>query len=156
MRLLYIFREKYIGAVYDVGPDKFTVYYRNLFKMIAGMIEKSLVKALEYEDARKDEIYYPGTELLRPDAFKERLQIIDSGKDEASYTYIKGKVYPKTEMVKMDVSQQIGSVIRGSDFMGVDEEGNYIVILVNMSKTALDLVQERFRRKGLILEVKDQ
>ena len=59
-------------------------------------------------------------------------------------------------MVKVDVSQQIGSVIRGSDFMGIDEEGNYIVILVNMSKTALDLVQERFRRKGLILEVKDQ
>ena len=144
------------AAVYDVGPDKFTVYYQNLFKMIAGMIEKNLVKALEYEDARKDEIYYPGTELLRPDALKERLQIIDSGKDEASYTYIKGKVYPKTEMVKMDVSQQIGSVIRGSDFMGVDEEGNYIVILVNMSKTALDLVQERFRRKGLILEVKGQ
>lgn len=140
-------------AVYEVGPDKFTVYYQNLFKMITSLIEKNLVKALEYEDARKDELYYAGTELLYPKALKERIQIMDSGKEEVSYTYLRGKVYVETPMEMEEAAQRIGSVIRGSDFMGIDDEGDYTVILTNMSLDALDLVQERFRRKGLTLEV---
>ena len=37
--------------------------------------------------------------------------------------------------------------------MGIDENGNYSVVLINMSLEHLELVQERFKRSGLLLEV---
>lgn len=140
-------------SIYDIGPDKFTVYYQNLFRITISLIEKNLVKALKFEDMQRDKFYYEGTELLYPAAIADRLETMEAGGEGVSHSYVKGTVYPQTPMEMSEVSRCISSVIRGSDFMGIDEYGNYIVILINMSLEHLELVKERFRRKGLILEV---
>lgn len=36
-----------IVAAYDLGPDHFTTYYRDLLKVVMGLIERDLVRALE-------------------------------------------------------------------------------------------------------------
>lgn len=36
-----------IVAAYDLGPDRFTTYYRDLLKVVVGLIERDLVRALE-------------------------------------------------------------------------------------------------------------
>ncbi|MDY3920165.1 MAG: NAD(P)-dependent oxidoreductase [Candidatus Limivivens sp.] len=143
-------------AVYEIGTEKFTVYFQNLFKIITSLIEKNLVKALEYENAKRDSLYYPGTELLLPKAFEDRLSIMRSECDDIVHTFILARVYPKTPLSQEEVSSRIASVIRGSDCMGIDPSGNYAVILVNMERKYLDAVKTRFERKGLLLEAEEK
>lgn len=151
------YREKIFAyvAVYDVKADKFTIYFQNLFKIISSLIETNLVKALEYENARKKERYLEGTDILAPEAFQDYLQILQSENGDATYTYIKAKVYSKEELSPNEVAERLGALIRGTDCMGIDDDGNYAVILVNLSKQNLDLIRERFERKGLILEAEE-
>lgn len=141
-------------AVYDLQAEKLTVYFQNLFKIIASLIEKNLVKALEYENAQHDELYFPGTELLHPKAFEDRLSIMKEESDDIAYTFMECKVYPQCPMTQEEASSRIQSIIRGNDSMGVDKDGDYAVILVNMTEEFIDNVRVRFERKQLSLEVK--
>lgn len=149
------YQDRIFGFVvlYDIGVEKFTVYFQNLFKIITSLIEKNLVKALEFENAQRDAIYYPGTELLYPRAFEERLHVMEMESNEIAYSYIQARIYPKVKLNQQEIAERIASVIRGSDFMGIDQNGNYAVILVNMTMEHLDMVRERFERKDLTLEV---
>lgn len=140
------------AAIYDIGADKFTVYFQNLFRIITNLIEQNLAKALEYENARKEQLYYPGTELLYPQAFEDRLAVMRSESGDISYSFVVCRVYPKEPASQEETARRIASVIRGSDCMGVDHTGNYAVILVNMRPEFLDMVSERFDRAGLTLE----
>ena len=140
-------------ALYDIGADKFRTYYQNLFKVITSLIEKNLVKALEHESAIQDTLYYPDTELLYPPVLEERIRIMEEAKESISYDYVIGKIYAPRLMAQNEVARLIASVIRGNDCMGVDYNGDYQVILVNMTLDHVDSVTERFAQKGLILEV---
>ena len=140
-------------AIYDIGADKFTVYFQNLFRIITNLIEQNLAKALKYERLKKDSMYYPGTALLYPKAFQERLNIMLSESDDIAYSFILAKVYPVAAEDRTVTAGRIAGVIRGSDCMGVDADGDYAVILVNMKAEYLDNLKERFRRAGLTLEV---
>lgn len=148
------YKEELYGfvAVYDISSEHFTVYYQNMFKIITSLIEKNLVKALEYENVQHDKLHFPGTELLYPQIFEDRLSIMCSESEEIAYTFILAKVYPLIPMSQEEVSATIASVIRGNDYMGIDCEGNYAVILVNMTKEYLGIVKDRFRNKNLSLE----
>lgn len=148
------YQEKLYGfvALFDIGVDKFTVYYQNLFKIVTSLIEKNLIKALAYEESQKEKLYYPNTELLYPKAFEERLAIMKMENGNTAHSFVQAKVYPEQKMEKNDVSDRIFSVIRGNDCMGIDRDGDYAVILVNMSMEHLDQLKERFHRKGLKLE----
>ena len=129
------------------------MYYQNLFRILTSLIEKNLAKALEYETVQHDNLCYPGTELLYPAVFEDRLRVMDEAGEDASHTYVLGKVYPTSGIDRDEVASRIAAVIRGSDCMGIDKDGDYAVILVNMTMEYLDRVKERFQRNGLVLEV---
>lgn len=139
-------------AVYDISSEHFTMYYQNMFKIITSLVERNLVKALEYERVQHDKLYLPGTELLRPEAFAEKLEIMQSEGDEISRKGICAKVCPIVPMSRNEAAAALASVIRGNDYMGIDKDGDYAVMLVNMSAEYLDTVKERFRGKNLSLE----
>lgn len=143
-------------AVYDIGVEKFTVYFQNLFKIIASLIEKNLVKALEYENIQHDALYYPVTELLYPKAFEDRLSVMRSESGDIAYSYVTAKVYPPAGLSQDEAASLIASVIRGSDCMGIDKDGDYAVILINMTPDHLDLVKKRFETRGMTLEAKER
>ena len=140
-------------ALYDVGADKYTIYFQNLFHIITNLIEQSLAKALKYERLKRDELYYPGTSLLYPRAFQERLNIMRMESGDIAYSFVLAKVYPLQQETREAVARRISGVIRGSDCMGVDAQGDYAVILVNMKEAYLDMLKDRFLRFGLRLEV---
>ncbi len=140
-------------ALYDVGADKYTIYFQNLFHIITNLIEQSLAKALKYERLKRDELYYPGTSLLYPRAFQERLNIMRMESGDIAYSFVLAKVYPLQQETREAAARRISGVIRGSDCMGVDAQGDYAVILVNMKEAYLDMLKDRFLRFGLRLEV---
>ena len=42
-------------AAYELDPDRFTTYYRDLLKVVVGLIERDLVRALD--DPRREMVF---------------------------------------------------------------------------------------------------
>lgn len=140
-------------AVYDIGYDKFTMYYQNLFKVLIGLVENSLIKALEYESSQAEKLYVPGTELLNPQAFAEKLAFMQEQQEGGFSRYTLAQVTPEKDYTAGQVSESLGSLIRISDYMGQDEDGKYWVILTNTLPEQVEGLQQRFAKKGLRVEV---
>jgi len=140
-------------ALYQIPTEKFTVYYQNAFQIVSNLIERYLLKALEYENNNKDTLYLPGTELLCQNAFEERLQLLRTSGEYASYAFIYGKVHPLSAMNRQKASECLLSLIRGSDCAGIDADGDYAVILINTTLDNLKTVKQRFEENGFRLEV---
>ncbi|WP_411338156.1 NAD-dependent epimerase/dehydratase family protein [Ruminococcus gauvreauii] len=141
-------------AIFDIGVDKFTLYYQNLFRILVSLVEKNLVKALEYEERRKDELYYPGTELLRTEFFEAKVALMQEQKEQFYHTFLKLKIKSESPCSREEMSQNMVGLIRGNDFAGVDSDGDYAVILINANEDALPVIRERFRKRGLETETK--
>ena len=54
--------------------EQMTLYYQNLFRILCGLVETALVRAFEYENAVRESWYLPGTCLLRPAVFAQKLE----------------------------------------------------------------------------------
>lgn len=140
-------------ALYQIASEGFTVYYQNLLKILTRLIERQLVKALEYENDNRDDMYYPGTKLLCPNALMERLELLHSSKEYAFYTFVHAKAYPINPMDRKEATEKLSSMIRGSDSVGIDQDGNYVVIFINAVPEQMGPIADRFEKKGFRLEV---
>ncbi len=141
-------------AIFDIGVEKFTLYYQNLFRILVSLVEKNLIKALEYEERRKEELYYPGTELLRTEFFENKVALMQDQKENFYHTFLKLKITADALCSRKEMSENIISLIRGNDFAGIDRDGDYTAILINADEDAFPVIQERFRKRGLETETK--
>lgn len=140
-------------AVYGMDAGKYTLYYQNLFKVLVGLIENSLVRALEYEDKRRHEIYLPGTELMNAGELSARLALMSSETENTYQTCLQILVHAPETLSLADVSDQLRSLVRENDFAGVDEAGHIRVVLVNALKSDLPAIKRRFLGRGLEVEL---
>lgn len=140
------------AAVYDLLPENFTVFYQNLLRILTSLIEKNLGKALQYEEARRSEMYVEGTELLNPDAFRQQWKLLTQMDENGYVDCMKCHVKPLVPMSTEQIAEKMQSVIRNNDFMGMDDDA-YAVVLMNMNPSYLDQIRERFAAKDLSIEV---
>ena len=54
-----------IVCIKEVRSDQMTLYYMNLFKILCGLVEVALLRALEYQEAAKNMQYVEGTHILK-------------------------------------------------------------------------------------------
>lgn len=135
-------------VIWAADFEQYSLYYYNLFKVICGMIQASLVRATSFLDANYEKIYLPNTRILNHDAFidilKVRLemrknkisdfQIIELQEPQASIT----KIYPK-----------ISAGIRTADVVGLLSNGKCYVLLSQADKgSSLDVI-ERLNQSGV-------
>lgn len=131
-------------AVYRVEAEKFTLYYQNLFKVLVGLIENNLVRALEYEEKRKAEKYLPDTELLNPRELEAVLRLMEDEKEKSHHTYLKLKVDNSQKYKPSELWAKLRALIRDNDFAGVDEAGTVLVVLDNAQLSDFPVIQKRF------------
>ena len=61
-------------VIWSADFEQYSTYYYNLFKVICGMIEASLVRAALFLDANYEKMYLPSTRILNHDAFIDMLK----------------------------------------------------------------------------------
>ena len=77
-----------IVCIKEVRSDQMTLYYMNLFKILCGLVEVALLRALEYQEAAKNMQYVEGTHILKTSYFMERLETFHAMQDEMVASYI--------------------------------------------------------------------
>ena len=105
------------------------------------------------ESSQAEKLYVPGTELLNPQAFAEKLAFMQEQQEGGFSRYTLAQVTPEKDYTAGQVSESLCSLIRISDYMGQDEDGKYWVILTNTLPEQVEGLQQRFAKKGLRVEV---
>lgn len=128
--------------------EQYSIYYYNLFKVICGMIEASLVRATSFLDANYEKVYLPSTRILNHDAFLDILKVrIEMKRNKVSDFQLVLLENNGADVISM--YPVVSEGIRGADIVGVLRDGNcYILLSQSDSQSSLEVL-ERIKRLGI-------
>lgn len=138
-----------IVCIKEVRSDQMTLYYMNLFKILCGLVEVALLRALEYQEAAKNMQYVEGTHILKTSYFMERLETFHAMQDEMVASYILLRLEHPGKS-KEEADQILQNLIRANDVWGISEEGELYLILSQTDKESLPIVSGRLKKAGII------
>ena len=144
-----------IGLVilWEVEFEQFSMYYFNLFKVITGLIQSSLVRAATFENAQYEKMFLKGTRIMRPDAFKQTLSIRNKMRRNKVSQFQILRILRGDEPWET-LSEKISRGIRSEDTIGILEEkpDECYVILANATVENIDMIQDRMKKNGVDAE----
>lgn len=128
--------------------EQMTLYYQNLFRILCGLVETALVRAFEYENAVRESWYLPGTCLLRPAVFAQKLESACTLQEDKMAHHLLLRVTGEFKN-QADLNARVERSIRSTDVAGVGPD-NAIYLLMNQAEEAnLPLLTKRMGEKGL-------
>lgn len=129
----------------DMDFDALSEYAFQLFKLIVDWVNKALDRAI-FVDSLKSSKYIEGTQLLKLEAFNDRLKAEERRKQEfgMDYCYLKYKV---KGLDVVEIYPKFHSVLRSVDVIGYDlETKTVLIILPATPEKNLHLVDNRIRK----------
>ena len=130
------------------SEEQMTLYYQNLFRILCGLVETALVRAFEYESAVRENWYLPGTCLLRPAVFAERLAAACTLQEEKMAHHLLLRV-TGTFKNQAELDTMIKRSIRSTDVAGIGTDNAIYLLMNQASKEDLPLLTRRFGEKKL-------
>ena len=130
------------------SEEQMTLYYQNLFRILCGLVETALVRAFEYESAVRENWYLPGTCLLRPAVFAERLAAACTLQEEKMAHHLLLRV-TGTFKNQAELDAMIKRSIRSTDVAGIGTDNAIYLLMNQASKEDLPLLTRRFGEKKL-------
>ncbi|MCR5607585.1 MAG: hypothetical protein K6G26_00800 [Lachnospiraceae bacterium] len=139
---------KLVGMIVlqDVDTDNMNYEYANKFQILTGLINTSLVRALDkYEMLEKISVI-PGTPIVEYSTFKDIVYVKDKMKKEgiADY-YIYDLNEERDNIIKL--SDKINDVIRSEDIIGEKEDGSICILLSQTDEEHINEVKDRIIEK---------
>lgn len=136
-------------CIQQVSREQMSLYFLNLFKILSGLVETSLLRALEYQKAVEYRQYVKGTHILKTEYFEERLKVQHDMREQKLASYVLLKVeYSEMSLQKAD--EILRSKVRENDVWGISESKELYVMLVQTDKEALPNILARLKQAGLV------
>jgi len=143
---------KLIGLViiWEAKFEQFTMYYLNLFKVLTGLIQSSLVRAATFKNAQIEKLYVPSTHIMKPDPFKQSLKI----KKKMRRNKIADFLIIRIEKGVNDweeLYKQLSKGVRDDDIVGLmdKDDTHCYVLLANAGIENIGIIKDRLRNLGL-------
>ena len=142
-------------CIQQVSREQMSLYFLNLFKILSGLVETSLLRALEYQKAVEYRQYVKGTHILKTEYFEERLKVQHDMREQKLASYVLLKVeYSEMSLQKAD--EILRSKVRENDVWGISESKELYLMLVQMDKEALPIILARLKQAGLVCRQIDE
>ena len=124
-------------CIQQVSREQMSLYFLNLFKILSGLVETSLLRALEYQKAVEYRQYVKGTHILKTEYFEERLKVQHDMREQKLASYVLLKVeYSEMSLQKAD--EILRSKVRENDVWGISESKElYLNILARLKQAGL-------------------
>jgi UDP-glucose 4-epimerase len=143
-------------AIWDAKFEQSSLYYQNLFRVICGLIQSSIHRAIEFLSANRDKLYVPGTLILQAEPFKRILRVRNTMKEQKTGNYLLAGVTTtgpngrKADWARLERS--LSGVIRSVDDLGLLDDGNLYVMFSQADKSHALNLNGRLSQSGLCLE----
>ncbi|MBD5119186.1 MAG: NAD-dependent epimerase/dehydratase family protein [Clostridiales bacterium] len=139
----------YIIMLWNMKFDQLNVYQKDLFLVLSRIITASLERSYRYEEAGRDRKYYPGTDILLPEAFRQRMEekLGSAQYEEADYSLI--RVDAQGEALEA-LSNRLKLLTREDDRLGkLKDEDAYVYILVHANYADSSFVVKKLNNNGI-------
>ncbi len=141
-----------VVAIYNLDPAKYTVYYKNLFKTLILIMRTSLIRAYNYQEINREQIFVQNTGVLCAEEFEAELKSIRLASDELQYPFSLGKVICDATLTFTEMADKLSRSIRATDISGCDTEGNIHIILLFVTPASRMYTEQRFEKVGMRIE----
>lgn len=131
-------------VIKEVPFNILNLNYTNLFRTLTVMISSSVVKAKDYENMVRRELYLPETEIFYPSEFKRMLDIAESKKQQGIADFCILRL--EAEGTASEIYFKLANLFRNTDFFGIDDRKRLYVLLGNTSEKEVPFVEERIRK----------
>ncbi|MDO9545179.1 MAG: NAD-dependent epimerase/dehydratase family protein [Pelolinea sp.] len=137
-------------VIWEANFEQFTMYYFNLFKVITGLIQSSLVRAATFKNAQIEKLFIPSTEIMNPESFKQSLEIKKKMRRNKIADFLVVRV-EKGQRTWMEFYEQLSKGIRGDDIAGLMNENDThcYVLLANAGVENIKFILERLQKLDL-------
>lgn len=113
------------------------------------MVQNNLVRAYDYQNAEREKRYLERTGILSPDAFEYELQILKEAEEDVHVRFRMGRITFQENLGPVELYGRMNGLIRGTDLVGRDRDGNYHIVLMNTDEKGKELVEKRFLNQAL-------
>ena len=130
--------------IWQTEQDQRSLYYINLFKILCDLVQISLLRAYDYNQAIYKEQYIENTRILNTKAFES---INDSFKKMAErkvFSYVQLEIDCLGHSLE-EVDKMLSGRIRTNDIVGLKSDNKIVVLLSQATKNDLSFILPRFK-----------
>jgi nucleoside-diphosphate-sugar epimerase len=136
-----------IAAIYDAEFDNITLYYKNLFQGVVGLISASITKAIKFENLLAEKKYIKDTFIMKDEYFANLLKIKLDAKGKVNMDFVLLEINIDNASLE-DLSHIITNNLRENDYIGMIDNQLYI-LLSNTNASQSRKVIERLAEDGI-------
>lgn len=133
--------------VYEAAYNQMGMYYQNLIKILCGLIETSMLRALSYQEAVRYEQYLEGTKIMKEEYFLETLRIRHTMLEQMIADYVLIRLDCGTMSVPA-ADQTLRKMVRENDVVGISDDGYLYLIASQATKESVQFVIDRLEKAG--------
>ena len=134
--------------IWRAGVEQMTLHYSNLFQILSGLIQESLVRAVKFNQLRESTIYYQDTRILMKEPFKDayKANMALAEQEKAEFCLLTA-ARDSADMASQN--SRLESCIRESDIVGTINDKIFGIILKNVTDDDIDTLLDRFSARKL-------
>lgn len=138
--------------LWHANLDQRSLYYVNLFKILRDLVQMSLLRAFDYNQAIYAQQYLANTHIMNAKAFDECLRSFEALAEKKVSSFVVLKLdNAGRSFEEMDVL--LASKIRANDILGATPDGNVRMLLSGAGKKELPFILPRFEQLGLTISI---
>ncbi|MEG2185973.1 MAG: hypothetical protein RR085_01530 [Clostridia bacterium] len=132
-------------ALWDVSFEQQSLYYQNLFSVVAGLAQSALVRASHFYNALSGDLYIEDTRIMASDVFEETLQTYRDMQEKRAMEYLLLRIERGSLSIReLDEKMQRNHCIRTTDLIGLTKDGTCYALLLQSTEQSYPLIQRRF------------
>lgn len=141
--------------VWHAAPDQRSLYYMNLFKILCDLVQMSLLRAYDYNQAVYEQQYIEGTRILNKESFHKVYDSLKQMSDRKVFSYVPIEIGVKGHTLS-ECYEMLCRKIRTNDILGITEDGSLRLLLSQATKNDLGFILPRFEDLDLEITVLDR
>ena len=139
-----------IVTISEADTEQYGMNYMNIFKILCGLIQTSLLRAVDHMELTEEQNYYPGTNVLRPGRFMQILAVHEEMQERGVAEHVLVR-FRDTDRQRL--SDSLSRIIRTTDVIGEGEDGRLYLILAQANTVSFRFVENRLATSGLSYEI---
>lgn len=128
--------------------DQMAMYYQNLIKVLCGLIQAALLRAVEFMAYTEADQFIEGTRIMKKEAFRKVLAVRAEMEEKAVAEYSLLHIAVTPEQIH-EAGERISRALRSIDVVGQGADGDLYVILTQTGQENIGVVLERLKRCGI-------
>ena len=138
--------------LWHANMDQRSLYYVNLFKILRDLVQMSLLRAFDYNQAVYQKQYIEGTHIMHEEAFAGYVQNFAALAEKKVSSYLmlefdgRGRTYEEMDAL-------LCNKIRTNDLLGVSAEGKVRLLLSQATEKDLPFILPRFENLDMDVTV---